>query len=117
MSNVIQCNQRVIQFFPFLSSSYAEKIETLAGRRIVLFSYGSGLASSMFSLRASEDVKPDSLLQQVVASFADLRARLDARQKVAPLDFETSMKLRQDTHHLGKCFSCHLDSIWFSILI
>ncbi|XP_050714240.1 hydroxymethylglutaryl-CoA synthase 1-like isoform X2 [Eriocheir sinensis] len=74
-------------------------LESLAGRRVVLFSYGSGLAATMFSLRISQDVGPDSSLTQLVASLENLQQRLDLRLKVSPSEFADAMKLREDTHH------------------
>lgn len=74
----------------------------LSGKRAVLFSYGSGLAASMFSVRFSDNASPDSALHRLSVSLADLQARLDSRQKVDPAIFSKTMKLREDTHHLGK---------------
>lgn len=68
----------------------------------MLFSYGSGLAATMFSLRISQDVGPDSPLTQLVASLDNLQQRLDLRLKVSPSEFADAMKLREDTHHKGK---------------
>ena len=76
-------------------------LSSVAGKRVVLFSYGSGLASSMFSLRVSEDTAPGSDLDKLVSSLADLKTRLESRKRVDPSDFEKIMKLREDTHHLG----------------
>ncbi|XP_074953229.1 hydroxymethylglutaryl-CoA synthase, mitochondrial isoform X2 [Phalacrocorax aristotelis] len=73
----------------------------LAGSRIGAFSYGSGLAASMFSLRVSQDAAPGSPLDKLVSSLADLSARLDARKRVAPQDFAEIMKRREETHHLA----------------
>ena len=81
---------------------YSNSVESLAGKRVALFSYGSGLAATMFSLRISQDVGPDSALTHLVASLKDLHQRLDSRLKVAPSEFAEAMKLRQDTHHKGK---------------
>ena len=75
--------------------------EELKGKRAVLFSYGSGLASSMFSLRVCDDASPGSTLQRLQASLADIPDRLQARKKVSPTEFADTMKLREDTHHLG----------------
>lgn len=72
---------------------------SLAGKRIALFSYGSGLASTMFSLKISDDDGPDSPLSQLVSSLSNLKARLDSRKKVSPAVFAETMKLRQETHH------------------
>ncbi|KAK2164115.1 hypothetical protein LSH36_68g01018 [Paralvinella palmiformis] len=77
------------------------KTSEISGKRVVLFSYGSGLASSMFSLRFCQDASHDSALDKLVSSLADLNDRLDSRLKVAPSDFEKVMKLRQETHHLA----------------
>ena len=71
---------------------------------MVLFSYGSGLASSMFSLRASQDASPGSRLETLVSSVANVKERLDARFKTEPEKFEEIMKLREETHHLGRTF-------------
>jgi len=69
---------------------------------MVLFSYGSGLASSMYAVRIGDDTSPGSALDKLLTSLSDLQARLDSRKKVDPADFANSMKLREDTHHLGQ---------------
>lgn len=51
--------------------------ETLKGKKVAIFSYGSGLASSMFSLNVVGDVS------QMVEKL-DLHKRLDARRTVEP---------------------------------
>lgn len=85
-----------------LSAVLAQRsAKQLAGQRIGLFSYGSGFAATLYSLRVSQDAAPDSPLDKLVSSLADLQARLDSRKKVSPEDFAASMKLREDTHHLA----------------
>ncbi|XP_053103956.1 hydroxymethylglutaryl-CoA synthase, mitochondrial isoform X1 [Hemicordylus capensis] len=74
--------------------------QQLAGSRIGVFSYGSGLAASMFSLKVSQNSAPGSPLEKLVSSLSDLQARLDSRQCVSPEKFADIMKLREDTHHL-----------------
>ncbi|KAJ3332317.1 hypothetical protein HDU93_009156 [Gonapodya sp. JEL0774] len=67
--------------------------DKLVGKRVVLFSYGSGLASSMFSLRfASAPTAMHTALQ--------VRARLASRTVVPPADFDATMKLREHSHNL-----------------
>jgi hydroxymethylglutaryl-CoA synthase len=51
--------------------------EQLKGKRVGVFSYGSGLASSFFSLKVKGDVSE-------MAKKINLHARLDARRSVAP---------------------------------
>ncbi|XP_035393290.1 hydroxymethylglutaryl-CoA synthase, mitochondrial [Cygnus atratus] len=75
--------------------------QDLAGSRIGAFSYGSGLAASMFSLRVSQDATPGSPLDKLLSSLADLPTRLDTRKRVAPQDFAEIMKRREETHHLA----------------
>lgn len=106
--------QPQLQVFYLFSNS----VESLAGKRVVLFSYGSGLAATMFSLRISQDVGPGSSLTQLVTSLRDLKQRLDSRLKVSPSAFADAMKLREDTHHKGKCL-CFIkywpSSLYFNI--
>ncbi len=71
----------------------------LVGKRVVLFSYGSGLASTMYSIRIATDSAPKSALSTLMANINDIRSRLDSRKVVAPSDFERIMKLREETHH------------------
>lgn len=76
-------------------------VESIRCKRVVMFSYGSGLASAMFSLHFTGDLSADSPLEGLVSSLSDLQSRLDSRQKVSPLDFDKCMKLREETHHLA----------------
>lgn len=55
--------------------------EQLQGKRVGVFSYGSGLASSFFSLMVVGDVSE-------MVKKLDLHARLDARRTVAPEFFD-----------------------------
>ncbi|XP_067928668.1 hydroxymethylglutaryl-CoA synthase 1-like [Watersipora subatra] len=74
---------------------------TLTGKRAVLFSFGSGLASSMYSVKFSSNISPDSPLAKLTASLSDLPQRLESRQKVDPSVFSEALKLREETHHLA----------------
>ena len=49
----------------------------LQGKKIALFSYGSGLASSLFSIKVNGDIR-------TIVENLDLQQRLDARRTVAP---------------------------------
>ena len=68
---------------------------------MVLFSYGSGLASAMYSLRVSADSTPKSPLATLAEGCTDLLKRLKSRRTVPPAEFEKTMKLREETHHLA----------------
>ncbi|XP_072903874.1 hydroxymethylglutaryl-CoA synthase, cytoplasmic isoform X1 [Hemitrygon akajei] len=85
-----------------LSAILAQRsAKQLAGQRIGLFSYGSGMAATLYSLRVTQDAAPGSALDRLVGSLSDLQARLDSRKKIEPEVFASSMKLREDTHHLA----------------
>lgn len=70
--------------------------EQLKGKRIGVFSYGSGLASSMFSLKVVGDTTE-------LANKLDLQKRLDARNVVPPETYEEFCGLREKAH-LKKSF-------------
>ncbi|XP_060630302.2 hydroxymethylglutaryl-CoA synthase, mitochondrial [Anolis sagrei] len=74
--------------------------QQLAGSRIGVFSYGSGLAASMFSLKVSQNYETGSPLEKLVSSLSDLEVRLNSRKCVPPEKFAEIMKVREDTHHL-----------------
>lgn len=83
-----------------LASLLANKTPAeLSGQRIVLFSYGSGFASSMYSLRVSGDISPDSSLVRLMSSMSGLKSQLNMRHKATPEEFEKIMKIREHTHH------------------
>lgn len=77
----------------------SEPIEELGGKRVMLFSYGSGLASAMFSFRISHDTSSSSPLQTLVASLKDIPARLASRRQVEPAEFLKTLQTRENTHN------------------
>ena len=79
----------------------SHSLDTLADTRVLLFSYGSGLASSMFSMKFTDDQTPGGALDRMLVSLADLRQRLDGRHKVSPSEFDDNQKLREQTHQLA----------------
>lgn len=73
-----------------------DSVESLAGRRIGLFSYGSGLVSSFFSLHVSSDFSPMSPLAMLKRSISDVHHRLAARNKATPQQFDAVLALREE---------------------
>ncbi|KAL1635015.1 3-hydroxy-3-methylglutaryl coenzyme A synthase [Diplodia intermedia] len=65
--------------------------DELQGKRVGLFSYGSGLASSLLSLKVKGSIKE---LQENV----DLQKRLDAREVVPPQAYDDMCLLREEAH-------------------
>ncbi|KAI7861538.1 putative 3-hydroxy-3-methylglutaryl coenzyme A synthase [Spinellus fusiger] len=66
--------------------------ETLQDKRVLLYSYGSGLAASMISFRIRGSTAD-------IQSKLNLRARLDARTCSKPEAFAEAMALRESTHN------------------
>ncbi|KAH6592648.1 hypothetical protein BASA50_007936 [Batrachochytrium salamandrivorans] len=66
--------------------------DQLLNKRIGLFSYGSGLASSFFSVTVRGSTES-------MAKHLNLAARLAARTVVDPSDFDKVMQLREDVHN------------------
>ncbi|KAH7138992.1 hydroxymethylglutaryl-CoA synthase-like protein [Dendryphion nanum] len=65
--------------------------DALQGKRVGIFSYGSGLASSLFALKINGDVK--NMQKQL-----DIHARLDSRRVVAPEVYDEMCNLREHAH-------------------
>ncbi|KAI8055217.1 hydroxymethylglutaryl-coenzyme A synthase C terminal-domain-containing protein [Syncephalis plumigaleata] len=65
----------------------------LLGKRITLFSYGSGSAASMFSFKVVDDTS--NIAQQL-----NIVERLASRVDVPPVEYEKVMELREKTHQL-----------------
>ncbi|KAF6792317.1 hydroxymethylglutaryl- synthase [Colletotrichum sojae] len=63
----------------------------LDGKRIGVFSYGSGLAASFMSFRINGDVSE-------IVKVLDIPARLEARRKVTPETYDAMCDLRKKAH-------------------
>ncbi|XP_031097897.1 hydroxymethylglutaryl-CoA synthase-like [Ipomoea triloba] len=73
------------------------KHDTLPGQRVILFSYGSGLTATMFSLRLREAQHPFSLSN--IASILNVAGKLKARHEFTPEKFVELMKVME--HRYG----------------
>ncbi|XP_039258627.2 hydroxymethylglutaryl-CoA synthase 1-like [Styela clava] len=78
----------------------SHSFEELSNKRIGLFSYGSGLASSMFSMKVCnvDDDQSKQALEKLIYGISDVKHRLDRRQEISPEDFTKTLKLRASTH-------------------
>ncbi|XP_035224175.1 hydroxymethylglutaryl-CoA synthase 1-like [Stegodyphus dumicola] len=77
----------------------SQKIEDLKAIRVGMFSYGSGLAATLFSLRFTDDIMKGSQLRYLHDSLQNIKSRLTNRRKVSPEKFTEILKLRNATHH------------------
>ncbi|CAM1506511.1 Fc.00g061520.m01.CDS01 [Cosmosporella sp. VM-42] len=65
--------------------------KTLEGKRIGLFSYGSGLAASFMSFRVNGSV-------ETISKVLNIPGRLDGRRAVAPQTYDDMCNLRKQAH-------------------
>merc|ERR1719322_2069484 len=78
-----------------ISYMISQPIQNLAGNRIALFSYGSGMASSFFTIKISDDCSENSSLVKFSKVIEDVQSRLESRQKLAPEEFVETLNLRE----------------------
>ncbi|KZC11219.1 PREDICTED: hydroxymethylglutaryl-CoA synthase 1 [Dufourea novaeangliae] len=74
-------------------------IKELAGYKVGLFSYGSGLCSTMYSITITKEIGADSKLMQIISSLSYVKKELDARQKVSPADYTKVLEWREQNCH------------------
>lgn len=73
--------------------------EQLIGRKFGLFSYGSGLASTMYSINICNDMTIGSKLEKLVKSLHEAVSLLDKRECVEPGIFTDLMEVRTKNYH------------------
>ncbi len=66
-----------------------------------MFSYGSGLASTMFSLHVSKDQEK---IEKLLALINDVPSRLEARSSVSATEFTAILKAKEDAYNKGVYF-------------
>lgn len=73
-----------------------EPVENLSDRRIGVFSYGSGLASTMYSIKITGDSEK---LREFTSKLDYVKPLLESREKVAPAEFTKMMEIREKNNH------------------
>ena len=81
-------------YFGLQSLISSEENNLKVGDRVGLFSYGSGLAATLFSLTVKGSVA--NLKQK-----ADIANRLAMRTEAEPVEFDETLQIRQDTHGIA----------------
>lgn len=77
----------------------SRKSQELAGNKIGLFSYGSGLAATFFSITISKDPAQLVALDKLINNLAHIKPLLERREKLSPEKFEACLELRQKNCH------------------
>ena len=77
----------------------SKPIEALAGNKVGIFSYGSGLASSMYSLSITKDVSRGSELSKLISNLEYVKKQLEARQRFSPEEYTRILDIREKNCH------------------
>jgi hydroxymethylglutaryl-CoA synthase len=91
-------NMYCASLYAGLATLVHNKSSSLDGQRILLFSYGSGLASSLFSCKFVEGQKLAEIAEKM-----DIAAKLQSRIAVTPKEFVETMHL-METRYGAKDF-------------
>ncbi|GLJ29332.1 hypothetical protein SUGI_0578460 [Cryptomeria japonica] len=97
-------NMYTASLYAAFASIIHNKHKSLEGQRVLMFSYGSGLASTMFSLKIREGQHPFTIAN--IAKVMDLQSKLDSRHEFSPEDFVDNLKL-METRYGAKDFVSH----------
>lgn len=79
-----------------MSLLISKPLEQLVGNKVAIFSYGSGLASSMYSLTITND---QDRLAKLVNSIVNVPNQLASRTKVTPEQYTEILRLREENCH------------------
>ncbi|XP_028171447.1 hydroxymethylglutaryl-CoA synthase 1 [Ostrinia nubilalis] len=82
-----------------LSYLISKSPDQLVGKKFALFSYGSGLASTMYSINICNDMSAGSKLATLISSLHDTVSMLDKRECVDPQIFTDIMDVRTKNYH------------------
>lgn len=86
-------------FGGLVSLLVSKDAQSLAGNKVALFSYGSGLASSMFSVTITKDCGKNSALEKLVSNLSYVKPLLEKRISVTPEKFTEIMEIREKNCH------------------
>lgn len=90
-------NMYTASLYAGLMSLVSNEKSNLEGKRLLMFSYGSGLAASMFSIQVGRGAAVRERLD-LIAKTADIPARLESRVSVTPAVFNDWMTTREKLH-------------------
>lgn len=78
----------------------SKPISELAGNKIGVFSYGSGLCSSMYSLTVTRDTRDGSDLSKIITALSYVKPQLEGRHRVSPADYTRVLTAREHNCHV-----------------
>ncbi|XP_059599377.1 hydroxymethylglutaryl-CoA synthase, partial [Vitis vinifera] len=90
-------NMYTASLYAAFASLLHNKNDSLAGKRVIMFSYGSGLTATMFSFQLQNGQHPFSLLN--IAMVMNVSEKLKSRLEFPPEKFVKTLKLME--HRYG----------------
>lgn len=96
-------NMYTASLYAGLMSLVSEEGAKLQDKRLLMFSYGSGLASTLFSLKVGSGPKVQAALESMAAR-ADILNRLEDRTAVAPKEFNEWLEKREKLHTIEEAY-------------
>lgn len=78
--------------------NYSKPISEIAGKRIALFSFGSGLCSSFYSITIQPGVKLDTLISHLL----HIPEMLEKRQCISTSEYDALMENRELAYNKGR---------------
>ncbi|XP_034943103.1 hydroxymethylglutaryl-CoA synthase 1 [Chelonus insularis] len=75
-------------------------INELLGKKIAVFSYGSGLASSMYSITVLKTVKAEDQLKTLISNLSYVKRHLTERKCISPEDYTAILESREKNCHV-----------------
>jgi hydroxymethylglutaryl-CoA synthase len=96
-------NMYTASLYAGILSLISEEHKNLPGKKVQLFSYGSGSAATMFSATAGTGSGVESALADM-ASRANLNERLASRVRKDPKEFNEAMGVREMLHDINRDF-------------
>jgi len=84
-------NSYTASLYTGLISLISNKHKEMDGKRVLLFSYGSGMAATLFSLQVQKSLAN-------IASNTDVAKRLSQRQSVSAEEYTAALKERESFH-------------------
>ncbi|KAJ8555707.1 hypothetical protein K7X08_013203 [Anisodus acutangulus] len=92
-------NMYTASLYAAFASLLYNKHDTLAGQRVIMFSYGGGSTATMFSLKLNEGQHPFSLSN--IASVMNVAERLEKRYEYSPEEFDIFVGLYEMRREFG----------------
>ncbi|XWS48380.1 hypothetical protein CRYUN_Cryun13aG0071400 [Craigia yunnanensis] len=117
-------NMYTASLYAAFASLLLNKHSSLAGKRAVMFSYGSGLTATIFSLKLQDGKHPFNLLD--IATVMNVSEKLKVRHEFPPEKFVDTMKLMEQRYGAkdfvtsknsslvlpGTCYLTEVDSMY-----